>query len=91
MVLEIQIYSLGVSFLYGIFFFILLEINSKFIYSSNMFIKVICSFLFAIFNALLYFIILMYINNGYIHLYFFLCIILGYICSNFVYKMICKK
>lgn len=91
MELNIQINSLIVSFIYGIFLFILLEINYKLIYSSNIFIKVVSSILFVSFNTLLYFIILMYINNGYIHLYFFLSMLVGYILCKAVYINICKK
>lgn len=91
MVLNIQLYSLGVSFLYGILLFVLLEISSKFIYSFNIWVKVIFSFLFVMFNTFLYFIILMYVNNGYVHLYFFLCILLGYVCSNLIYKRFGKR
>ena len=91
MVLKVQIISLVVSFCYGIFFYLLLELNSRFLYSSNIMIKVICSFLFVMFHTLLYFLILMRINYGYIHFYFFLCIILGYILCKVVYKKIVKK
>ena len=91
MILIVQIKSLIVSFLYGIILFIMLEINSKLLYSSNLFIKFICSILFVAFNTLLYFIILMYINNGYVHLYFFISVILGYLLCGFLYKIICKK
>ena len=91
MVLKVQIISLVVSFCYGIFFYLLLELNSKFLYSSNIMIKVIFSFLFVMFHTLLYFLILMKINYGYIHFYFFLCIILGYILCKVVYKKIVKK
>ena len=91
MVLKVQIISLMVSFCYGIFFYLLLELNSRFLYSSNIMIKVIFSFLFVMFHTLLYFLILMKINYGYIHFYFFLCIILGYILCKVVYKKIVKK
>ena len=83
MILSIQIVSFIVSFLYGMFFFITLQINYKFLYSSNLFIKIVFSFLFIIFHTLLYFVILLKINYGYIHLYFFFCLIIGY----FVWKV----
>lgn len=91
MVLKIQIYSFLVSFFYGIFFYFMLEINSRFIYSSNKVIKVISSFLFILFNAILYFIILLKVNNGYIHIYFFLCILVGYIMCKVVVKKVCNR
>jgi uncharacterized membrane protein YjjP (DUF1212 family) len=78
MSLDIQIVSFVFSFFYGIFFEILLELNSRIIYSSNWFIKIIGSFIFVIFNCLLYFLVLLKINNGILHIYFFLCILAGY-------------
>ncbi len=91
MVLKVQIISLVVSFCYGIFFYLLLELNSRFLYSSHIVVRIIVSFLFVMFHTLLYFLILMKINYGYIHFYFFLCIILGYILCKVVYKKIVKK
>ena len=83
MLLNVQILSLMVSFLYGCFFYILLELNVKFIYSYSLVVRVIVSFLFVLFNTLLYFLILVYVNNGYVHVYFLFSLILGYIfCNN---------
>lgn len=89
--LRVQLISLIVSFLYGVFFYLLLELNYKFLYSSNLVVKIVVSFLFVMFNVLLYFLILMKINYGYVHLYFFLCIILGYFVCKVVYKKIVKR
>ena len=91
MELNIQILSLGVSFLYGIIFYILLEINSRFLYSSSIIIKVLFSFIFVLFNSLLYFLILLKINNGYVHFYFLICLILGYILCKVIYKRLLKR
>ena len=79
MELKIQLYSFAVSFAYGVVFYIMLDINSRFIYSSFKIVKVLLSCLFVYFMSILYFIALLFINNGYIHIYFFLCIICGYI------------
>lgn len=86
MVLGVQIISLIVSFCYGFFFFLTLEFNAKLIYSDSLFIRVIISFLFVIFHTLLYFLILMKINFGYIHIYFFICILFGYLMCKVIYK-----
>ena len=83
MSLDIQIYSFVFSFVFGIFFYIVLGLFSKFIYSKKLFIKIVSSFIFSIGLSLLYFYILLKINNGYLHLYFFLMILLGYIISHF--------
>ena len=91
MSLNTQIVSFVVSFLYGIFFYILLEINTRFLYSSSLFVRLIVSFLFVLFNTLFYFIILMYVNNGYVHIYFFICVILGCLLCKVIYKRLFGK
>lgn len=91
MVLDVQVISLLVSFLYGIFFCLTLELNYKFIYSSNLFVRIIYSLVFVIFHTLLYFLILMRINNGYVHVYFLFCIMLGYLMCKVVYKRFVKR
>ncbi len=91
MILKVQIISLLFSFCYGIFFYLLLELNSKFLYSSHIIVRIVVSFLFVMFHTLLYFLILMRINYGYLHFYFFLCIIFGYILCKVVMKKIVKK
>lgn len=90
MVLNIQIISLIVSFVYGIFFSFILELSCKFIYSNNLFIRIFYSFLFILFNSLLYFLILMKINYGYIHVSFFICMLFGYLLCKMIYKKIVK-
>ena len=87
MVLTIQIYSLLFSFFYGMFFYILLEINYKFLYSDKLLFKIFYTLIFILFNTLLYFICLKKINNGIIHFYFILSILLGYL----VLKLIIKR
>lgn len=77
--LDIQIYSLGYSFLFGIFFYILLELFNRVKFNGKLFWKIIYSFLFVIGLSVLYFIGLLYINNGYLHFYFLLMILVGYI------------
>lgn len=91
MILKIQIYSILYSFLYGVIFNVLLEINYKFIYESKLLIKVISSLLFLLANTLLYFLILIKINNGIVHIYFLLSIILGYMSAYFIQKKLFKS
>ena len=89
--LNIQILSFTVSFLYGMFFYLLLEINYKFLTSSSLLVKIISSLLFVVFNTLLYFIILLYINNGYVHVYFLFLMLVGYFFCIVIYKLIVNK
>jgi len=91
MSLNIQILSLLFSFFYGIIFYILLEVNYKILTSSSIFIKIISSLLFVMINTLLYFIILLYINNGYVHIYFFICILMGYFFCKVLSKLFVNK
>ena len=91
MILKIQIYSLLYSFLFGIVFFFLLEINHKFLYEGKIVYRVIVSFLFVMFISLLYFVILLKINNGILHVYFFLALLTGYLSSFVIYNNLIVK
>ena len=77
--LKIQIVSLVYSFLFGLFFSICTNINYRFLFSKNTFFKLVFTFIYIIDFALLYFLILKKINNGFIHSYFLLLVILGYL------------
>lgn len=85
MPLSIQIYSLLFSLVFGIFFFIMLEINSRFIYDCNIIVKLVFTFLFVLFITFLYFICLLKINNGIVHIYFLLMVLVGYLVSYVIY------
>ena len=92
MILKVQIYSLLYSFFYGIFIFILLEINYKLLYSGKILYRIIVSFLFVMFISLFYFYLLVKINNGIIHIYFLFSLFTGYMLSFVIYRKIyCKK
>ena len=89
--INIQIKTLLVSFVYGIFFSFFLELNYKFIYSDKKIFKIIISFLIVILNVLLYFIILKKVNNGIFHIYEILSLSLGFIIENWLSGIIAKK
>ena len=74
--LNIQIYSLIYSFFFGIVFYFLLDLFNKM--NIKFVLKAIVSFFFIITLSILYFLGLLYINNGYLHVYFFLSIMVGY-------------
>ena len=86
MKLNVQIYSFLYSYFFGVVFYFLLKINYKFINKFNIVFNYVISFLFILSMSLLYFIILLKINNGYIHLYFYLCILFGYLTMYFIFK-----
>lgn len=89
--LDLQLKSLLFSFLFGMFFAICVNINYKFINSNKKIFKIIFTFFFTIINILIYFIGLKKINDAYLHPYFILMIILGYIVEIFIQKLIVKK
>ena len=92
MILKIQILSLIYSFFFGIIFFLLLEVNYRFLYEGKLVYRIIISFLFVIIISLGYFLGLLKINNGIIHIYFFLSLFTGYLVSFVIYNKInCKK
>ena len=86
MSLKLQIISLIVSFIYGVIFYYQLNFNYKIVYNEKVIIKVLGTFIFIIANALLYFYILLRINNGIVHIYCLLTLVLGY----FIIKKIQK-
>lgn len=88
--LDIQIKSIVFSFLYGMFFSFLLNLNYKYIYYSKGVLKVLINIFFVVDNVFLYFIILRYINNGIVHFYFLLSLVLGYFSVNKVSSRIRK-
>lgn len=89
--LKIQIISVFISYLYGIFFSILLNLNSKYIYNTKKIKKILFNFIFVFDNVLLYFIILRHINDGILHYYFIIALFFGFLSVNKVSNMIfCK-
>ena len=75
MKLNVQIYSFLYSYFFGVVFYFLLKINYNFINKFNIVFNYIISFLFILAMSLLYFLILLKINNGYIHLFLFMYIV----------------
>lgn len=90
MSLSVQISTLIASFLYGIFFSIMLDINYHFLYESKKGYKIAISFLFITLNVLLYFIILRKINYGIFHSYSMIAIVLGVLFHHFVISSLFK-
>ena len=90
MTLKTQIASIIVSTLFGILFSICININYKLIYENNELLKIFFTGIFLLSFSLLYFIILLKINNGIIHIYELLSIIIGFIIENVVNKHIKK-
>lgn len=77
--IDIQIISIIFSFVFGLLFSILTNINYKFLFSKNMVLKILFTAIFVLDSGLLYFLIIKRINNGVINIYFLLLIVLGFI------------
>lgn len=91
MILSLQIKSLIVSFLFGILFSFDTSINSRFLYNEYKLLRFLFTFIFIIVHVLLYFIILMHINNGYYHIYLIISIVCGFTLEYFIHKKIKSK
>ncbi|NLM62850.1 MAG: hypothetical protein GX190_00855 [Mollicutes bacterium] len=88
--LKLQLLSLGYSFLYGIFFSLLLTFHYNLLYNDQKIIKWSSTVLIILNNVLLYFIILKKINNGIIHYYLFIAFILGIVSEVLLSKLVAK-
>ena len=91
MILKVQILTLIFSFLFGIIFDLEIKLNYKFIYQEKQLYKIITTFFFVMTNVLLYFIILQKINNGILHIYGIIAIIIGFTLSNYVIVFLQEK
>ena len=76
--LKIQVLSLIFSFFYGVVFSVLVNINYSFLFNKKRIFKTVFTFIFVIVMSLVYFFILNIINNGNIHIYFLLLILIGF-------------
>ena len=80
--LEIQIQSLITSFLYGMFISLTYNIFYFILYSKNKVISIVFNALFSLSLSILYFYIMLKINNAHLHIYFLLILMLGFIIGN---------
>mgnify|MGYP004563273397 FL=1 len=89
--LKTQIILVIFSFIYGFLFSIFLNINYKFIYSTNKFIKILTSFIVILISVLVYFIGIKKINNAILHPYSILTVIFGFFVDICLHSIIAKK
>ncbi len=78
MSLTIQIISSIYSVGYGLFLGVVYNINYKFLFNKRKVTKIVFNFIFVMDLVLIYFLFLKRINQGIIHPYFYLLIILGF-------------
>ena len=79
--LKLQIYSFVFSFLFGIILSVFTNLNYGLLFNKNKKIKILGNFLFLFDFSLIYFLGIKLINNGILHIYFLLLLIL-YITSS---------
>lgn len=91
MSLNIQIYSLIFSFVFGIMFSLLLKINYKVLFLCKSGIKIFSNFIFLLDISLLYFLGIKLINNGILHIYFFIVFLLGCFFGKIFLDILSKK
>ncbi len=91
MTIKLQIISIVFSFIFGIFFSILTDINYKYLFSKNLVFKIIFTFIYIIDAALVYFLFIKKINSGVVHSYFLLFIVVGFIIGQLKFKKYVNK
>lgn len=90
MTLNIQIITSIFSFLFGIFFYIFLKVNSKIIYNTNEIIKIFGTTLVVLISIMVYFLILKKLNDALFHPYHLLLIITSFSLTYYLHQNIVK-
>lgn len=91
MTLIVQIQSLCYSFLFGLFASLLFNLCYKVLFYKNIFIRILFNLIFCITLYVLYFYLLYKINNGILHLYFFMMLFIGFYIYNRIFVKIRVK
>lgn len=90
MPLEIQVRALFFSFIFGIFFAAMYNLNKRYIHGGKKYYKIIATFLFILNLGLLYYLVLIKINLGIIHPYFLIMIYIGFTLANKKIRLLSK-
>lgn len=80
--LSIQIKSIVLSFLFGMFFNFNFNFFYYILFTKYKLLNVITNFVFCISMFSVYFYLLYLVNNGIIHVYFFIAMLLGFLVYN---------
>lgn len=88
---NLQLISFLVSFIYGIIFCLLTNLNFKLIKDFKLYIQNILTFVYVIDMVIIYIIIFYYLNKGYFHIYFILMVFVGYFVGFLVRKKFISK
>ena len=88
---KIQLLSLLISFIFGIAFYFTTLLNYKIIKKYNNVYKYIITFVYMLNVAIIYICILFKINNGNVHPYFILLVLLGFVFGLKIKKTLTKN
>ena len=86
--LEIQIQSIIVSFVYGMFSSLIYNLSYFLLYNRIYLIKIISNILYVLGINSLFFYILFLINSGVLHIYFVFLFFIGFLIGNYNTKKI---
>ena len=89
--LSMQIKAIIFSLTYGVFISFMVNVNYKCLFNKNMIFKIIFDSIFILDLGMLYFFILQFINFGYLHVYFFLALSVGFFASFSFFKELIRK
>lgn len=82
MILSTQIKSFIISFIYGIIYATLFNLNYKVLFFNKKSLIILTNIFFNFDIFLLYFLLLRMINNGVVHIYFLMLLLLGFVVGN---------
>jgi len=88
---KIQLISLMVSFIFGIFFYFASLLNYKIIKNYNRFFRYITTFIYMLNVAIIYICLLFKLNNGNVHLYFLIMVFCGFLFGMKLKKTLTKN
>lgn len=88
---KLQLLSLLVSFIYGIFFYFTSVLNFRIIKKCHKIFKYIITFIYMLDISILYVSIMYKVNNGYIHGYFLIMLLCGFIIGYRLLKVLKKN
>lgn len=88
---NMQMLSLFISFIYGIFFYFLTILNFKIINNLRVIIQHVITFIYTLDMTIIYIVILYHLNKGYFHIYFIFMVFLGFIMALYLYNKILSK
>lgn len=87
----LQLISFKVSFIYGILFYLLTNLNFKLIKNLKLVYQHILTLIYVLDMIIIYLIIFYHLNNGYFHIYFILMVFIGFFVGFIINKRFLSK